>query len=127
MGGAGGNAGQPADLLEREAAPEVGDDDFAFLDRQRFQGGGRSFAVEARRFPPGRTKRAGGRPRSVSWRRRRRSERAAVSAPLRTTRKSQAAGSFGGGRWAASLTNASCTTSSAAAHHCRANSVNAAA
>ena len=116
MGGAGRDADQPADLLEREAAPEMGDDDFAFLDRQRFQGGGRGFAVERGVFLRGEPcGPAGGdfglmAPPSAFGAGRAR-------APLRTTRKSHAAGWFGDGCWAASLTNASCTTSSAAAHH----------
>ena len=50
MGGAGRDAGQPADLLERKAAPEVGDHDLALLQGQRFQRGGRGLAVQRGMF-----------------------------------------------------------------------------
>lgn len=51
-----------------------------------------------------------------------RSDRPALMAALRTTRKSQAAGLLGIGVAVESFRNASCTTSSGVPHHCRARS-----
>ena len=84
MGGAGGDVGEPADLLEWEAAPEVGDHDLTLLQGQHFQGGGRGLAVQrgvfGRRKPCGP---AGGGvrlvPAAAAF------GAAALSAPLRTT------------------------------------------
>ena len=44
MGGARRNAGQPANLIESQTAPEMGDDDFPFIKWKDLQSGGR--------FPP---------------------------------------------------------------------------
>ena len=84
MGRAGRDAGQPADLLEGEAAPEMGDHDLALFQRQRFQRGGRGRAVQrgmfGRRKPRGL---AGGGVRLVAASAA--GGAAALSAALRTT------------------------------------------
>ena len=73
-----------ADLLEGEAAPEVGDHDFALVHRQRFQRGRRGLAVQPGVFRRGEPRRpAGGRlgfmPEASAG------GAALLKAPLRTT------------------------------------------